>query len=445
LSSKFQLYDMIIEFIFTLISVDGEMTKTMGKTLAEKILCQKLGRDISAGEIVVSPVDLAFVQDTTGPLTVREFQSSGFKKLANKNRTVLFIDHAAPSPNAQLSNDHLLLRAFARDSGCVISDAGAGVCHQLVAESMAKPGDVIVGADSHTVTAGALCAFSTGMGSSDIAVAFALGQTWFRVPETIRIEVKGKFQRGVSAKDLVLYLIGKIGADGATYKALEFGGPAIDKMSISGRITIANMAVEAGAKLGLFPSDKVTEQFLTEMGRQGQWRSITPDRGAEYEQTIDIDATTLEPMVSKPHAVDNTATARELKGTKIQQVFLGTCTNGRLEDLAVAANILNGKQVSNGTRLIVVPASKRVFLQAVDAGYIRLLVEAGALVQSPGCGACLGLHQGVLGDGENCLSTANRNFKGRMGNPKAFVYLASPATAAATALTGEITDPREVL
>jgi 3-isopropylmalate/(R)-2-methylmalate dehydratase large subunit len=436
---------MIIEFIFTLISVDGEMTKTMGKTLAEKILCQKLGRDITAGEIVVSPVDLAFVQDTTGPLTVREFQSSGFKKLANKNRTVLFIDHAAPSPNAQLSNDHLLLRAFARDSGCVISDAGAGVCHQLVAESMAKPGDVIVGADSHTVTAGALCAFSTGMGSSDIAVAFALGQTWFRVPETIRIEVKGKFQRGVSAKDLVLYLIGKIGADGATYKALEFGGPAIDKMSMSGRITIANMAVEAGAKLGLFPSDKVTEQFLTEMGRQGQWRSITPDRGAEYEQIIDIDATTLEPMVSKPHTVDNTATARELKGTKIQQVFLGTCTNGRLEDLAVAANILNGKQVSNGTRLIVVPASKRVFLQAVDAGYIRLLVEAGALIQSPGCGACLGLHQGVLGDGENCLSTANRNFKGRMGNPKAFVYLASPATAAATALTGEITDPREVL
>ncbi len=421
------------------------MTKTMGKTLAEKILCQKLGRDITAGEIVVSPVDLAFVQDTTGPLTVREFQSSGFKKLANKNRTVLFIDHAAPSPNAQLSNDHLLLRAFARDSGCVISDAGAGVCHQLVAESMAKPGDVIVGADSHTVTAGALCAFSTGMGSSDIAVAFALGQTWFRVPETIRIEVKGKFQRGVSAKDLVLYLIGKIGADGATYKALEFGGPAIDKMSMSGRITIANMAVEAGAKLGLFPSDKVTEQFLTEMGRQGQWRSITPDRGAEYEQIIDIDATTLEPMVSKPHTVDNTATARELKGTKIQQVFLGTCTNGRLEDLAVAANILNGKQVSNGTRLIVVPASKRVFLQAVDAGYIRLLVEAGALIQSPGCGACLGLHQGVLGDGENCLSTANRNFKGRMGNPKAFVYLASPATAAATALTGEITDPREVL
>jgi 3-isopropylmalate/(R)-2-methylmalate dehydratase large subunit len=257
--------------------------------------------------------------------------------------------------------------------------------------------------------------------------------------------VKGKFQRGVSAKDLVLYLIGKIGADGATYKALEFGGPAIDKMSMSGRITIANMAVEAGAKLGLFPSDKVTEQFLTEMGRQGQWRSITPDRGAEYEQIIDIDATTLEPMVSKPHTVDNTATARELKGTKIQQVFLGTCTNGRLEDLAVAANILNGKQVSNGTRLIVVPASKRVFLQAVDAGYIRLLVEAGALIQSPGCGACLGLHQGVLGDGENCLSTANRNFKGRMGNPKAFVYLASPATAAATALTGEITDPREVL
>jgi 3-isopropylmalate/(R)-2-methylmalate dehydratase large subunit len=417
----------------------------MGKTLAEKILCQKAGRDVSAGEIVVSPVDLAFVQDTTGPLTVREFKGSGFKKLANKSRTVLFLDHAAPSPNAQLSTDHLLLRDFAATTGCVLSDVGAGVCHQIVAESMAKPGDVIVGADSHTVTAGALCAFSTGMGSSDVAVAFALGQTWFRVPETLKIEVKGKFPRGVSAKDLILHLIGKIGADGATYKSLEFGGPAIDKMSISGRITIANMAVEAGAKLGLFPSDRITQQFLEEMGRIGDWRPITPDRGAVYEQTIEIDVTNLEPTLSKPHTVDNTATVKELKGTKIQQVFLGTCTNGRLDDLAIAANILNGKRVHSSTRLIVVPASRRVLLQAMDAGHIRVLVEAGALVQSPGCGACLGLHQGVLGDGESCLSTANRNFKGRMGNPNAFVYLASPATAAATALTGEITDPREVL
>ena len=417
----------------------------MGKTLAEKILCQKVGRDVSAGEIVVSPVDLAFVQDTTGPLTVREFKASGFKKLANKSRTVLFLDHAAPSPNAQLSTDHLLLRGFAAATGCVLSDVGAGVCHQIVAESMAKPGDVIVGADSHTVTAGALCAFSTGMGSSDVAVAFALGQTWFRVPETLKIEVKGKFQRGVSAKDLILHLIGKIGADGATYKSLEFGGPAIDKMPISGRITIANMAVEAGAKLGIFPSDKITQQFLEEMGRVEDWRPITPDRGAVYEQTIEIDVTQLEPTISKPHTVDNTATAKELKGVKIQQVFLGTCTNGRLDDLAVAANILNGKRVHPSTRLIVVPASKRVLLQAMDAGHIRVLVEAGALVQSPGCGACLGLHQGVLGDGESCLSTANRNFKGRMGNPNAFVYLASPATAAATALTGEIADPREVI
>jgi 3-isopropylmalate/(R)-2-methylmalate dehydratase large subunit len=417
----------------------------MGKTLAEKVLCQKLGRDVSAGEIVVSPVDLAFVQDTTGPLTVREFQGSGFKKLANKNRTVLFLDHAAPSPNAQLSTDHLLLRAFARDTGCVLSDVGSGVCHQIVAESMAKPGDVVVGADSHTVTAGALCAFSTGMGSSDVAVAFALGQTWFRVPESIKIEVKGKFQRGVSAKDLILHLIGKIGADGATYKSLEFSGAAIEKMSMSGRITIANMAVEAGAKLGLFSSDKVTEQFLKEMDRGEQWRSITPDKGAIYEQVTEIDASALEPTVSKPHTVDNTALARELKGTKIQQVFLGTCTNGRLEDLAIAANILNGKKCHPATRLIVVPASKRVLLQAMDAGHIRVLVEAGALIQSPGCGACLGLHQGVLGDGEACLSTANRNFKGRMGNTNAFVYLASPATAAATALAGEITDPREVI
>jgi 3-isopropylmalate/(R)-2-methylmalate dehydratase large subunit len=417
----------------------------MPKTIAEKILCQKLGREVSAGEIVVSPVDLAFVQDTTGPLTVREYRASGFKKLANKQRTVLFLDHAAPSPQAQLATDHILLRDFAGETGCVLSDVGRGVCHQIVAEQMARPGDVIVGADSHTVTAGALGAFATGMGSSDVAVAFALGQTWFRVPESIRIEVKGRFPPGVSAKDLILHLIGKIGSDGATYEALEFGGKAVEAMSMSGRLTISNMAVEAGAKLGVFPSDAVTEKYLKDMGRMADYRPITPDRGASYERTMEIDASTLEPTVSRPHTVDNTALAKDLSGVKIHQVFIGTCTNGRLEDLATATSMLRGKKCAPGTRLIVVPASRRVLLEALEIGYITILVEAGALIASPGCGACLGLHQGVLGDGEACLSTANRNFKGRMGNPNSFVYLASPATAAATALTGYVTDPREVL
>ncbi len=417
----------------------------MSKTLAEKILSQKLGRDVSAGEIVVSPVDLAFVQDTTGPLTVREYQNSGFKELAAKRRSVLFLDHAAPSPNAQLSTDHILLRNFARETGCVISDVGAGVCHQIVAESMARPGDIVVGADSHTVTAGGLGAFATGMGSSDIAVAFALGKTWFRVPETIKIEVKNKFMQFVTPKDLILHLIGMIGADGATYKALEFGGKAVDAMSMSGRLTIANMAVEAGAKLGLFPSDQTTEKWMREMGRSEQFRTISPDRDAVYEKTIEIDASALEPTVSRPHTVDNTVLAKDLTGVRIHQVFLGTCTNGRLEDFALAASMLRNKKISKDVRLIIAPSSKRVLLQAMDAGYMRIFIEAGGTIIPPGCGACLGLHQGVLGDGEACLSTANRNFKGRMGNPNAFVYLGSPATAAATALTGVVTDPREVL
>ncbi len=417
----------------------------MAKTLAEKILSHKSGLDARAGDIVVAQVDLAFVQDTTGPLTLREFEAGGFDQLADKERTILFLDHAAPSPNQQLSTDHILLRRFAEKRGCLLSDVGQGVCHQIVAESFARPGDIVVGADSHTVTAGALGAFATGMGSSDIAVAFALGKTWFRVPETIRVVTSGSFQKGVYAKDLILHLIGQIGADGATYKALEFGGDAVDLMPISDRLTIANMSVEAGAKAGLFAADDLTRDYLTKQERGNDYQPIAPDNDASYQKTIDIDAVGLEPTVSRPHSVDNTALARELEGTRIQQVFIGTCTNGRLEDLAVAASILKGKKRHPQTRLIVAPASRKVLLEAIETGYIKTLVEAEAVIISPGCGACLGLHQGVLGDGEACLSTANRNFKGRMGNPEAFIYLASPATAAATAITGRITDPREVL
>ncbi len=416
----------------------------MGKTLAEKILSEKSGNDAKAGDIVIAKVDLAFVQDTTGPLTVRTFQSSSMTKLANPKRTVLFIDHAVPSPNANLSNDHILLRNFSRDSGCILSEAGDGVCHQIVAEAYARPGDVVVGADSHTVTAGGLGAFATGMGSSDVAVAFGLGKTWFRVPETFKIEVSGDLQKGVSAKDLILHLIGKIGADGATYKALEFHGYTIKKMSMSGRFTIANMVVEAGAKVGLFASDETTRAYLKGEGRGKDYRPLAADADATYEKTIKINAAELEPTVSKPHTVDNTALARELLGTKIQQVVIGTCTNGRLEDLVAAANILKGKKIAPSLRLIIAPASRRVLLDAIESGYIRDFVESGAIILPPGCGPCLGLHQGALGDGESCLSTANRNFEGRMGNPKGLIYLGSPATAAASALTGEITDPRGV-
>jgi 3-isopropylmalate/(R)-2-methylmalate dehydratase large subunit len=417
----------------------------VGKTLAEKILSQKSGSDARSGDIVIARIDLVFAQDTTGPLTVRQFQACGFDRLANPEKTILFLDHAAPSPNRAMSNDHMLLHQFARETGCFIYDVGEGICHQIVAESLAKPGDVIVGADSHTVTAGALGAFATGMGSSDVAIAFGLGKTWFRVPESIRIVVSGRLSKGVGAKDLILHLIGNIGADGATYKALEFSGNGLANMSMSHRFTIANMAVEAGAKAGLFPADSTTRNYLRSQGRGDHYQSLSADGDASYERTIKIALATIEPTVAKPHNVDNIALARELKGTKIQQVFIGTCTNGRLEDIAIVASLLKGKRRHPETRLIVAPASPQVLLAAIRAGYIQTLVEAGAIILPPGCGACLGLHQGVLGDGESCLSTANRNFKGRMGNPEAFIYLGSPATAAATALTGEITDPREVM
>jgi 3-isopropylmalate/(R)-2-methylmalate dehydratase large subunit len=415
----------------------------MGKTLAEKILSLKSHGEAKAGDVVIADVDLAFVQDTTGPLTIRQFKESGFEALAKPQQAVVFLDHAAPSPAQQLSNDHILLRSFAGKAGCPIYDVGEGICHQLMAENFANPGDVIVGADSHTVTAGALGAFATGMGSSDVAVALALGKIWFRVPESFLIELNGAFPRGVYAKDLVLYLIGQIGADGANYRALEFRGEALARMTMSQRFTIANMAVEAGAKVGLFPSDRITRDFLREHGRGDKYRPLSADTGANYEQVIPVNLSQLEPMLSLPHAVDNVRPVAQVKGVKIQQAFIGTCTNGRLEDIAVAGEILKGKKRHPGTRLLIAPASRQVLIQAMEKGHIQSLIEAGAIILPPGCAACLGLHQGVLGDGEVCLSTANRNFKGRMGNPEAMIYLASPATAAASVMKGEITDPRE--
>ena len=417
---------------------------SVGKTLAEKILSFKSRGEAKAGDVVIADVDLAFVQDTTGPLTVRQFKESGFEVPAKPQQAIIFLDHAAPSPAQQLSNDHILLRRFAEETGCGIYEVGDGICHQLVAENFANPGDIIVGADSHTVTAGALGAFATGMGSSDVAVALALGKTWLRVPESFLIELNGVFPREVYAKDLILYLIGQIGADGATYKALEFGGEALAQMTMPERLTIANMAVEAGAKVGLFPADKVTLDFLIEHGRDDNYKQLYPDAGANYERVIPVNLDQLEPMLSLPHAVDNIRPVTRVKGTKIQQAFVGTCTNGRLEDLAVAADILKGKKRHPATRLLIAPASRQVLIRAIEKGYIRSLIESGAAILPPGCAACLGLHQGVLGDGEVCLSTANRNFKGRMGNPEAMIYLASPATTAASAIRGEISDPREV-
>ncbi|RLC47124.1 MAG: 3-isopropylmalate dehydratase large subunit [Candidatus Coatesbacteria bacterium] len=419
----------------------------MGQTLAEKIISEHAGRAVRAGEFVIASVDVCLVQDGTGPLAVRQLQEIELEKVAHPDKTVLFLDHAAPSPRKELSNDHMLMRRFGKKTGAVVSEVGEGVCHQVIVESYLAPGDVHTGADSHTCTGGALGAFATGMGSTDVAIAMALGRTWFRVPETFRIEVKGRFPEGVYPKDLILHLIGMIGADGATYKALEYHGETIDEMDISGRFTIANMAVEAGAKVGLFPSDDVTQDYLQRMGRGDAFRPMFADEDAEYERVIEIDASKLEPTVAFPHTVDNTRTMsqiREMDPVNIDQVYIGTCTNGRLEDLQTAAAILKGKHRDKDTRLLVAPASRKILKAALNDGTLQTLIDAGALVLPPGCGPCVGVHQGVLGDGEACLSTQNRNFLGRMGNPKGLIYLASPATAAATALTGRITDPREV-
>ena len=417
----------------------------MGQTIAEKIISAHAGHQVKAGELVIAKVDVAAVQDGTGPLTVQEFKKLGKDRLANPERTILFIDHAAPSPRKELSNSHMVLREFSRDYGAVLSDVGEGVCHQRLIETHVNPGEILVGADSHTCTSGALGAFATGMGSTDIAVAMALGKTWLKVPYTFKVEVEGEFSKGVSAKDLILHLIGAIGADGATYRALEFSGSTIENMSMSDRFTIANMAVEAGAKAGLFVTDEKTKAYLKSRGREDKFVQIEPDADAQYERVIKINASELEPTVSCPHTVDNIKSVSELKNVSVQQVFIGTCTNGRIEDLRIAAKILKGKKVNKGTRLLVAPASKDVFEKALDEGIIKTFVEAGAAIVTSGCGPCVGVHGGILGDGEVCLATQNRNFQGRMGNTKGFIYLASPAVAAYTAIKGYIADPREVL
>jgi len=431
----------------------------MSKTISEKIITSRLGKEVTAGDIVIVPVDLCMVQDGTGPLAIKQLRKlkrggtlsgPGRRvdcKIFAPEKTIIFLDHAAPPPRMELSNVQRELRDFARETKANLSEIGEGISHQRLVESFVNPGDIIVGADSHTCTSGALAAFATGMGSTDVAVVMATGKTWLNVPQTLLINVEGAFPKGVYAKDLILYIIGMLGADGANYRALEFAGETVENMSISGRLTLCNMAVEAGAKVGLVGSDGLTRAYLKEMGRENRYREIKADKDAKYERILEIDASKLEPMVACPETVDNVKPISQIKAKniKIDQVFIGTCTNGRIEDLRLVAEILKGRRCAPGTRLIVAPASRQIYLQAVREGIIEILTEAGAVILNPGCGPCVGIQGGILADNEKCLSTGNRNFKGRMGNPNSEIYLSSPATATWTAIKGKISDPREIM
>lgn len=415
----------------------------MGKTITEKIFSNHCQRDVKAGDLVIAPLDFIMGQDGTAPLAIKSYSDMKPQYIAS-SKIAFVIDHSAPSPNEGVSALHKLMRDFAKKNKIQLYDIGEGVCHQLLPEKgHVVPGDLVIGADSHTCTYGAINAFSTGVGSTDLAVAMASGKLWFKVPETIKIELSGNLPYNVFAKDLILYLIGKIKADGATYNAIEFTGDTISSLSIDKRFTISNMAIEMGAKTGLMEVDEKTEKWLAKHAKK-PYQSVKPDPDAKYKDIKKYDVSDLSPQVACPHTVDNVKPVEEVEGTEINQCFIGTCTNGRLTDLRVAANILAGKKVHPEVRLIIAPASRQIYLKAMEEGIIQTLVKAGASIVTPGCGPCVGTHNGIPADGEKVLSTANRNFKGRMGNNKAFIYLASPATVAFSALKGAIADPRKI-
>ncbi|SRR5579884_2830669 len=412
-------------------------------TLIEEIFSRKLDRRVHAGEIVVAPVDYAMSHDNTTPLAIESFEKLN-RPLWDPDRVIVVFDHMVPAPTPQAAELHQRIRAFIAANG-ITKVFTEGICHQVMVEKgLVRPGDIVVGADSHSCTYGALGAFGTGMGSTDVAVVFATGKTWFRVPETIRVNISGSLRPGVFAKDTVLRLAAVLGVDGATYQSLEFGGPAVEAMGLSDRMTLSNMAVEMGAKAGLIePSQGILAYVEDRSGGPASTVRATPD--ARYVRTVDLDISSLEPQVACPSEVSNVVDVGSVEGEHIDQVFIGTCTNGRFEDLQQAASILSGRRVSPRTRLVVTPASSEVYLAALKSGAIAALVQAGAQITTPGCGPCIGRHQGVLGAGERGLTTQNRNFRGRMGHPDSQLFLASPATAAATAVEGVITDPRRFL
>ncbi len=418
----------------------------MGKTFAQKVLAAKAGKEnVSVGEIVDVSPDVTLSHDNTAAIS-KIFEGIGVEKIWDPSKPVIVLDHCVPAATDKYASNHKTIREFVAKQGIEnFHDINAGVCHQVLAErGHALPGRLILGSDSHTTSYGALGAFAAGIGRSEMAVIFATGSLWLRVPETLRLGLGGVLPEGVGPKDVILHVIGQLGADGALYRAVEYAGSVVDEMSVGGRMTLCNMAAEMGAKIGYVAPDEKTFGWL-EGREQADYETVASDDDAEFEQVLRFDVSDLQPQVAKPHTVDNVCRVGDVSGTRIHQALVGTCTNGRLEDLQAVSRILAGRKVHRAVRLLIFPASMEVYHDALEGGVLSDLLCAGAVIMNPGCGPCLGAHEGALAPGEVCLSTANRNFRGRMGCREADVYLASPETVAASAVTGEITDPREFL
>ena len=416
----------------------------MGKTIAEKILSNRSGTDAKAGQIVVADVDYVMVNDVTGPIAFREYEKIGSGKIF-REKMVLIPDHYVPNKDVASAEQAKEMRDFARNHKIdnYYEVGKGGVCHQImIEEGFAAPGRLIVGADSHTCTYGGINAFSTGIGSTEAAVAFATGKLWFKVPETIKVELTGKFGKNIGGKDLIIRIITDIGVDGANYKAFEFHGDGVGGMSVSDRLTVSNMAIEAGGKAGIFPCDGLTKEYIKDTAK-GEYTPVAADPDAEYCRVLRYDLSKIESMVAFPHLPSN---GRAVKGTdvKIDQAYLGSCTNGRIEDMRAAAAIIKGRKVHRDVRFLVVPATQKVYRQMLDEGLMQIFLDAGAFISGPTCGACLGGYMGILAAGEKAVSSTNRNFIGRMGDKNSEVYLAGPEVVAASAVSGKITTPDQL-
>mgnify|MGYP003292902929 CR=1 FL=1 len=419
----------------------------MGMTMTQKILAQHTHRDsVNAGDLLVSQIDLVLANDITGPPAINEFEKIG-RPVFDNTKIALVPDHFSPCKDIKSATMCKQMRDFARKHNIVnyFEVGHMGIEHALLPDKgLVAPGEIVIGADSHTCTYGALNALSTGMGQTDIGCAMASGITWFKVPQAIKVNLTGKLPKFVTGKDIILSIIGMIGVDGARYESLEFVGEGVSELSMADRLTICNMAIEAGGKNGIFPVDEKTIEFLKERGVTRPWTAVEPDEDAVYERVLDIKLDDLVPVVSYPHLPENTHPAKESGHIKIDQVVVGSCTNGRLEDLAAAAEVIKGHKVCDTVRMIVIPATQEIYKAAMHLGYIDTFIDAGAAVSTPTCGPCLGGYMGILAAGERAVSTTNRNFRGRMGHVDSEVYLASPATAAASAITGYITDPADI-